>query len=119
MNPAIMATRATSFTYEVETLLEFQPNHYSQTAGLGLYYDSNNWLYAHVTYSEEKRCPYLTLLQAKLGQRIEYVNTRRRSRRKYSAENWIRPRDRKRLLSIRGTRDLASFAPRSVSGLLI
>lgn len=76
MNPAIMATRATSFTYEVETLLEFQPNHYSQTAGLGLYYDSNNWLYAHVTYSEEKRCPYLTLLQAKLGQRIEYVNTR-------------------------------------------
>ncbi|AEB07796.1 Xylan 1,4-beta-xylosidase [Coriobacterium glomerans PW2] len=76
MNPAIMATRATSFIYEVETMLEFQPRHYSQTAGLGLYYDSNNWLYTHLTYLEEKNCPYLTIMQAKLGQRIEYVNTR-------------------------------------------
>lgn len=71
MNPAIMATRATAFDYSVETRVAFQPDHYSETAGLGLYYDSNNWIYLHVTYSEEKDVPVLTLLQAKHGKRIE------------------------------------------------
>ncbi|MGG5373208.1 family 43 glycosylhydrolase [Enterococcus sp. AZ196] len=72
INPAIMATRATSFNYEVQTKVEFHPDHYSETAGMGLYYDSNNWLYLHLTYSEEKETTVLTILQAKLGQRIEY-----------------------------------------------
>ncbi|MGM0240260.1 family 43 glycosylhydrolase [Enterococcus sp. AZ103] len=75
-NPAILATRATSFDYEVDTKVVFQPVHYSETAGLGLYYDSNNWLYVHLTYSEEKNATILTVLQAKLGTRIEYVNHR-------------------------------------------
>ncbi|MGO2924923.1 MAG: family 43 glycosylhydrolase [Pseudolactococcus laudensis] len=73
-NPAIMATRATSFDYEVETKVEFHPNHYSETAGTGLYYDANNWLYLYLTYSEEDGSTILTILQAKLGQRIEYPN---------------------------------------------
>ncbi len=77
MNPAILATRATSFHYQVTTKLEFQPDHYSETAGLGLYYDSNNWLYLHLTYSEEAACPMLTVLQAKLGKRVEYPHHRR------------------------------------------
>lgn len=71
-NPAIMATRATSFDYEVSTKVEFHPEHYSQTAGVGLYYDSNNWLYLYLTYSEELNQSVLTILQAKLGERIEY-----------------------------------------------
>lgn len=71
-NVAIMATRATSFDYEIATQVEFHPNHYSETAGLGLYYDSNNWLYLHLNYSEELNAPVLTILQAKLGQRIEF-----------------------------------------------
>ena len=72
MNPSIMATRATSFNYTVETQVSFNPDHYSETAGLGLYYDSNNWLYLHITYSEETDTPVLTILQAKHGKRIEY-----------------------------------------------
>ncbi|GAB2028081.1 family 43 glycosylhydrolase [Lactovum odontotermitis] len=72
MNPSILATRATSMNYSVATKLEFKPGHYSETAGLGLYYDSNNWLYLHLTYSEENRNTILTILQAKLGQRIEF-----------------------------------------------
>lgn len=76
MNPAIMATRATSFSYEVQTKVEFQPKHYSETAGVGLYYDSNNWLYLHLTHSEELDATMLTVLQAKLGERIEYVDHR-------------------------------------------
>jgi xylan 1,4-beta-xylosidase len=73
-SPSIMGSRATSFEYSVETLLEFEPNHYSETAGLGLYYDSNNWLYFHLTYDEKEKLPALTILQGKHGSRIEYFN---------------------------------------------
>lgn len=76
VNPAIMATRATSFAYEVQTKVVFKPDHYSETAGVGLYYDSNNWLYLHLTFSEEQSATILTVLQAKLGERIEYSNHR-------------------------------------------
>lgn len=74
VNPAIMATRATSCDYEAQTKVEFQPDHYSETAGIGLYYDSNNWIYAHLTYSESIGGTVLHLLQAKLGKRIEFVH---------------------------------------------
>ncbi|MCX8728600.1 MULTISPECIES: family 43 glycosylhydrolase [unclassified Gilliamella] len=76
VNPAIMATRTTSFNYHVQTKVEFQPEHYSQTAGVGLYYDANNWIYFHLTYSEQLKTTVLSLLQAKLGVRIEFTNHR-------------------------------------------
>lgn len=76
INPAIMATRATSFEYEVETKVAFQPRHYSETAGVGLYYDSNNWLYLHLNDIEEKGIPTLSILQAKHGERIEFHSHR-------------------------------------------
>jgi len=74
VNPAIMATRATSFNYEFQTKVEFHPDHYSETAGMGLYYDSNNWIYAHITHSESLGQTVLKVLQAKLGERIEFVH---------------------------------------------
>jgi xylan 1,4-beta-xylosidase len=74
VNPAIMATRATSFKYELKTHVQFHADHYSETAGMGLYYDSNNWLYVHLTYSERAEGMILTVLQAKLGERMEYVH---------------------------------------------
>ena len=74
MNPAIMATRSTSMFYEFQTKVEFQPLHYSETAGMGLYYDSNNWIYAHLTHSESVDGIVLKLLQATLGERIEYAH---------------------------------------------
>lgn len=76
VEPSILATRATSFDYEVETTLHFQPEHYAQTAGTGLYYDSNNWIYANVTYDESQQIPVLTLLQAQLGNRQEFHSIR-------------------------------------------
>ncbi|WP_340025714.1 glycoside hydrolase family 43 protein [Paenibacillus sp. FSL K6-1096] len=75
IHPAIMATRATSFHYELQTKVEFHPDHYSETAGMGLYYDSNNWVYVHLTHSEPERGTVLKVLQAKLGQRIEFADT--------------------------------------------
>ncbi|WP_282674614.1 family 43 glycosylhydrolase [Lactococcus cremoris] len=71
VNPSIMATRATLFLYEIDTKVIFNPNHYSETAGVGLYYDSNNWVYLHITYSEITKGPVLSVLQAKLGERKE------------------------------------------------
>ena len=67
-----MATRATSFDYILQTKLTFKPEHFSQTAGCGLYYDSNNWLYAHLKLNDKEDKIILSILQAKLGQRIDY-----------------------------------------------
>ncbi|KRL53697.1 family 43 glycosylhydrolase [Furfurilactobacillus rossiae] len=72
VNPSIMATRATSLNYTVQTSIEFQPHHFSQSAGLGLYYDANNWLYARICPSEKEDSRVLRILQAKLGERHDY-----------------------------------------------
>ena len=75
-NPSIMGTRATSFNYDLETFVEFEPDHYSETAGLGLYYDCNNWLYFHLIYDEKEKSTALTVLQGQYGKRIEYYDNR-------------------------------------------
>lgn len=75
VNPAIMATRATSLDYTVQTKLEFHPVHYSQTAGLGLYYDANNWLYVRLCQDDTEDHTVLRILQAKLGQRTDDIFT--------------------------------------------
>lgn len=72
VTPSIMATRATSFDYTLQTKVCFQPNHYSETAGLGLYYDANNWFYIHLSLNDKEDTVILSILQAKLGQRIHH-----------------------------------------------
>lgn len=69
--PSILATRATSLNYEVETELEFHSDHYSETAGLGLYYDANNWFYVRLCLANDEQGIVLCGLQAKLGQKID------------------------------------------------
>lgn len=71
-DPSILATRATSFSYQLQTKLDFEPVHYSQTAGAGLYYDSNNWIYAYVGLNDKEDQRIISILQAKLGQRIAF-----------------------------------------------
>ena len=72
VKPSIMATRATSFDYTLQTKVSFQPDHYSETAGLGLYYDANNWFYIHLSLNDKEDTIILSILQAKLGQRIHH-----------------------------------------------
>ncbi|WP_267202488.1 family 43 glycosylhydrolase [Limosilactobacillus kribbianus] len=67
--PSIMGTRATSFNYDLQTKVSFHPEHYSESAGAGLYYDSNNWLYARLGESDDEQRITLRLVQAKQGQR--------------------------------------------------
>ncbi|MDO1605168.1 family 43 glycosylhydrolase [Lactobacillus sp. YT155] len=73
VNPAIMATRATSFDYSIETKVTCNPNHYSEAAGIGLYYDSNNWLYARLCLDDNEEKVVLRILQAKLGDRTDDI----------------------------------------------
>lgn len=73
VSPSIMGTRATSMDYQLQTKLEFHPTHYSETAGLGLYYDSNNWFYVRLCLSDDEQELVLRILQAKLGERIDYI----------------------------------------------
>ncbi|SEH34599.1 family 43 glycosylhydrolase [Selenomonas sp. KH1T6] len=70
--PSILATRATSFKYSLQVKLSFSPNHYSERAGTGLYYDSNNWLYAYLALDDKEEKLMLCLMQAKLGERLTY-----------------------------------------------
>lgn len=73
INPSIMATRVTSFKYSLETKVKFVPDHYSESAGLGLYYDSNNWIYARLCQADTEDGVVLRVLQAKLGERTDMV----------------------------------------------
>lgn len=70
--PSILGTRATNLKYSVSTKLSFYPDHYSESAGLGLYYDANNWLYLRLTLANNEKDLVLRPLQAKLGQRKDY-----------------------------------------------
>ncbi|MBB5337588.1 hypothetical protein [Pectinatus brassicae] len=36
------------FMYKFARIVSFYPDHYSKTAGLGLYYDGDNWVYIHL-----------------------------------------------------------------------
>ncbi|MCM0582671.1 family 43 glycosylhydrolase [Weissella diestrammenae] len=76
MNPAMVTVAATAFDFTMETEVAFQPTHYSQSAGMLMYYDAQNWLYARLYFSESLQSIALGILQAKNGERIEYVHDR-------------------------------------------
>lgn len=72
VDPAIMATRATALAFTTQTQVTFHPDHYSETAGLGLYYDSNNWLYAYLGLDDQESQTVLRIRQAKQGDRLPH-----------------------------------------------
>lgn len=51
---AHVARRWQSFYFDAETKVEFNPESFQQMAGLLCYYNTKNWVYAHVTWNEEK-----------------------------------------------------------------
>ncbi|TES56798.1 glycoside hydrolase family 43 protein [Halalkalibacterium halodurans] len=63
---SLVARRQQSFHCEVETKLEYQPESFQHMAGLVIYYDTEDHVYLHVTWHEEKgRC--LQIIQTKGG----------------------------------------------------
>lgn len=52
----LFARRWQSFCFSAETVMDFTPRNFQHTAGLILYYDTCNWIYAYVTFDEELAC---------------------------------------------------------------
>ncbi|BEV09959.1 glycoside hydrolase family 43 protein [Asticcacaulis sp. DW145] len=50
---ALVARRQQAFCYTVETVLDYQPRHYQQAAGLVCYYNGSKYHYLHVTQDEQ------------------------------------------------------------------
>lgn len=50
---SLVARRVQAFRCEVETLVEFEPEHFQQMAGLILYYDTDDFLYLRISRDEE------------------------------------------------------------------
>lgn len=70
---SLLATRVDSFQTTIETSLEFHPIHYSQSAGLVLYYDDCNWLFARLYYSETLGTTGLAIMKGEKSQKDEYL----------------------------------------------
>ena len=68
---SILATRADSFVFDASTKVDFSPIHFSQSAGLMLYYDNNNWLFARKSINDETGQHFIDVLQAKEGHRTD------------------------------------------------
>lgn len=52
----LLARRWQSFRFAAETTLDFAPENFQQVAGLVLFYDVCNWIYAYVTWDEDRNC---------------------------------------------------------------
>lgn len=50
---ALVARRWQSFKFVAETAVEFKPERFQQLAGLVCLYNTENWIYPHVTFDEE------------------------------------------------------------------
>lgn len=67
----LIARRMTEYRLEASACMEFEPEVYKQMAGLILMYDTDNYLYLHVSYDEDiGKC--MTLLKAE-NKRYEYL----------------------------------------------
>lgn len=58
----LLARRWQHFHFVASTKLEFYPKNFQQTAGLVLYYDSENWQYLLMSYDENVKKNYLQVL---------------------------------------------------------
>lgn len=70
---SLLASRIDSFKSSISTLVEFNPTHYSQSAGLTLYYDNSNWLFARVYFSETFNSPALAIMKGEKGNKDEFI----------------------------------------------
>ncbi|GEP23923.1 glycoside hydrolase family 43 protein [Lentilactobacillus diolivorans] len=70
---SLLASRIDSFKSIVSTKVEFNPIHYSQSAGLTLYYDNSNWLFARLYHSETLNSTALAIMKGEKGNKDEYI----------------------------------------------
>lgn len=67
----LIARRMTEYHMEAETCVDFEPEVFKQMAGLILLYDTDNYLYLHISHDEDEgKC--ITLLKAE-NKKYEYL----------------------------------------------
>ena len=59
---SLVATRLRSFDAEATTTVSFDPTHFSQSAGLAVYYNNRNYAYLRVTWNEDLQSRTLGLV---------------------------------------------------------
>jgi xylan 1,4-beta-xylosidase len=71
---SLVARRITHFEIAASTVVEFEPQHFQQSAGLIFYYDTIDYHYLHVTADENGRC--LSILTCEAGHCVDYQGVR-------------------------------------------
>lgn len=74
-NQTLVARRWQSVAFSAETAVDFRPDSFQQMAGLILFYNSENWMYAHITYDEERACRILKIECADRNEFYESADT--------------------------------------------
>ncbi|GAA1949143.1 glycoside hydrolase family 43 protein [Microbacterium aquimaris] len=70
---SLVATRLRAFTAVAETTFEAAPVRYSQAAGMTLFYDDRNFLFARVSWSEQYESRTIALVRARTVDEFDEV----------------------------------------------
>jgi xylan 1,4-beta-xylosidase len=62
---SLLAQRQRSFAFTAETLIDFEPTHFQQAAGLILFYDTDDYVYLRITHTHKGRV--LGIVQSTAG----------------------------------------------------
>jgi xylan 1,4-beta-xylosidase len=73
----LVATQLSDFTARVTTQVDVEPDHFSQSAGLVLYYDNLNFVYLRVYASESLRSRAVGVVLVRAGVKQELLLDRR------------------------------------------
>lgn len=73
---SMVACRVDDFKIEATTRMEFHPEHFSQSAGIVLYYDNKNWIFLRMTYDEHRKVPVFDVLRSEKASKEELILTK-------------------------------------------
>lgn len=66
----MVARRWQSVCFTAGTVMEFEPQNYNQMAGLTCFYNTENYMYAYVSYDEDLGCRILDILVCSHGKTV-------------------------------------------------
>lgn len=66
----MVARRWQSTCFTAGTVMEFEPKNYNQMAGLTCFYNTENYMYAYVSYDEDRGCRILDILLCSHGKTV-------------------------------------------------
>lgn len=76
-NQTLVARRWQSWYFTACTVMEFYPVHYNQMAGLTCFYNTENYMYAYVSWDEDLACRILDVLVCGLGETVVELGEKR------------------------------------------